>query len=142
MNHITTGDGRILTPPKELKLLLKGAFPAFFSLLGHIRFFYVADEIWDGNNTLIFKKDNEQLVKIVIGDNVIHAFIDDMTFRIVDESTLNDIYMTLKGISTVNQRRPIEQLTADLCKYPSGIRCDLCLCHTTNNDTEKLSGVR
>ena len=41
-------DGRILTPPKELEPLLKDSFPAFSKLLGHIRFFYNANEIWDG----------------------------------------------------------------------------------------------
>ncbi len=40
MYHFYADDGRILTPPKELEPQLKGAFPAFTKLLGHIRFFY------------------------------------------------------------------------------------------------------
>ena len=59
MKHITADDGRILTPPKELKPLLKDAFSAFHKLLGHIRFFYIADEIWDGKTSLVFKTGGE-----------------------------------------------------------------------------------
>lgn len=39
MYHIYADDGRILTSPKELEPLLKGAFPAFSNTVGHIRFF-------------------------------------------------------------------------------------------------------
>ena len=54
MLHHYADDGRILTPPKELEPMLKDSFPAFSKLLGHIRFFYMADEIWDGKSSLIF----------------------------------------------------------------------------------------
>jgi len=59
-------DGRILTPPKELKPLLKDTFPAFFKTLGHIRFFYVADEIWDGKSSLIFDTRGVQLAAVTL----------------------------------------------------------------------------
>jgi len=48
MFSFTANDGRILTPPKELKPILKEAYSAFYKLLGHIRFFYVVDEIGSG----------------------------------------------------------------------------------------------
>ncbi|MDD4295538.1 MAG: hypothetical protein PHC69_01085 [Ruminiclostridium sp.] len=100
MKLITADDGRILTPPKESEPLLKDAFPAFYKLLGHIRFFYVADEIWDGKSSLVFKASGKQL---------------------------DDIYRVLKKHATVNQCRPYDQLTIDLNGCPCGWRCDLCL---------------
>ena len=64
MLNMTADDGRILTPPKELEPLLKGAFPAFYKLLGHMCWFYMADEIWDGNSSLVFNADGEKLSAI------------------------------------------------------------------------------
>lgn len=61
MYHFYADDGRILTPPKELESQLKDAFPAFSKLLGHLRLFYMTDEIWDGQSSLVFKSDREQI---------------------------------------------------------------------------------
>jgi hypothetical protein len=84
-------DGRILTPPKELEPQLKGAFPAFTQLLGHIRFFYVADEIWDGKSSLIFSSDGEQLAAVTLGDNAFYVHIAAEKFRIEDEALLDTV---------------------------------------------------
>ena len=123
----TANDGRILTPPKELKPLLKDAFSSFYKLLGHIRFLYVADEIWDGKSSLVFNADGKQLAAITIGDGYINVQIANEDFRIVNETALDDIFGALKKNATDNQRRPHEQLTIDpdgcLCCW----RCDLCL---------------
>ena len=53
MYNFYADDGRVLTPPKELEPQLKGSFPAFSKLIGHVRFFYMTDEIWDGKTLLI-----------------------------------------------------------------------------------------
>ncbi|MCL2153814.1 MAG: hypothetical protein FWH57_12870 [Oscillospiraceae bacterium] len=66
MKIVTKDDGRILTPPKELEPLLKSSFNAFSKLLGHIRFFYVVDEIWDGKSSLVFKAGGEQVSAITL----------------------------------------------------------------------------
>lgn len=73
-------DGRILTPPKALEPQLKSAFPAFSKLVGHIRFFYVADEIWDGKSSLVFNAAGEQLTAITLGDDVFYVHIADEDF--------------------------------------------------------------
>jgi len=65
VKNIIADDGRILTPPKELEPLLKDAFPAFYKLLGHMRWFYMADEIWDGKSSLVFNADGEHFAAIV-----------------------------------------------------------------------------
>jgi len=54
LKHHYADDGRIMTPPRELEPLLKGSFPAFYEIIGHIRFFYIADENWNGEASLIF----------------------------------------------------------------------------------------
>ena len=74
-------DGRILTPPKELKPLLKSAYPAFFKMLGHIRFFYVADEIWDGKTSLISRASGEQFVAVTLDDGGFYIHIGDNDFQ-------------------------------------------------------------
>ncbi|MDD4429762.1 MAG: hypothetical protein PHG64_15415 [Paludibacter sp.] len=127
MKHITADDGRILTPPKESEPLLKDAFPAFYKLLGHIRFFYVADEIWDGKSSLVFKTGGKQLAAITLGDGSFEIEIADEDFRIGNDTELDDIYRALKKHATVNQCRPYDQLTIDPNGCPCGWRCDLCL---------------
>ncbi|MDD4164422.1 MAG: hypothetical protein PHD46_03045 [Eubacteriales bacterium] len=136
MKHITLEDGRILTPPKELQPMLKGAYSAFFKILGHIRFFYVADEVWDGKKSLIFNSCGEQLAAFTLDDGVFHINIIEDVFRIVDESVLDDVFGKLKKAASINQRRPFEQLTVDLDEYPSGIRCDLCLLEKRHNEND------
>jgi hypothetical protein len=136
MFHFYADDGRILTPPKELKPLLKDSFAAFFKLIGHIRFFYVADEIWDGKASIIFIADGEQLAGITLDDGNFHINITNDDFQIFDESTLDIVFEALSKTTTVSQRRPAEQLTVNLNEYPSGIRCDMCLCYKTNNEND------
>ena len=126
MKHFTTDDGRILTSPKELEPLLKGSFPAFFNLLGHIRFFYVADEIWDGKDSLIFNYNDRQLAAITLGDSTFDICIGNNVRHVFDETDLNDVYNALKE-AVPFYRRPKDQLDVDLDEYPNGIRCDLCL---------------
>jgi hypothetical protein len=138
MTHHYADDGRLLTPPKELKALLKGAYSAFYSLLGHIRFFYVANEIWDGKTSIVFEASDEQFITLTIDDGAFHIHVAGEDFRIIDESTLDNIFEFFKKVASNTQRRPIEQLIADLNKYPSGIRCDLCLCYTDNNGKDFL----
>jgi len=132
MKSFTASDGRILTPPKELKPLLKGAYPAFFKLLGHIRFFYVADEIWDGKTSLEF----QQLAAIVLDDGSFHVRIECESFHVLKETRLEAVYAALKKVSTPDRCRPAEQLAVDLDEFPSGVRCDLCLIHKTNNEND------
>lgn len=127
MKHILADDGRILTPPKELEPLLKSAFPAFYKLLGHIRFFYMVDEIWDGNCLLAFNANGEQLATLTLGDNYFDIEIAGKNFQIEHKTALNDIYIALKSHATDNQCRPHEQLTIDPDGCPCGWRCDLCL---------------
>jgi len=127
MKHITADDGRALTPPKELEPLLKGAYPAFYKLLGHMRWFYVADEVWDGKSSLFFNADGKQLTAITLGDDSFDVQIADEDFRIVNENTLDDVFGALKKYATDNQRRPHEQLTIDPDGCLCGWRCDLCL---------------
>ena len=96
MKHITADDGRILTPPKELEPLLKGAYSAFFKTLGHIRFFYVADEIWDGKESLVFNADGKRLAAITLDDGVFYICVAENDVRVIDESMLEDIFEILK----------------------------------------------
>ena len=132
-------DGRILTPPKELSPLLSGAYPAFFKLLGHIRFFYMVDEIWDGKSTLVFSATDEKLAVIMLYDSYFTVSVVDIELKIVDETLLPDVFKALD--KTTIGRRPPEQLTANLDKYPNGIRCDLCQ-NNTDNNKDDFSGKR
>lgn len=141
MKHITSNDGRILTPPKELEPLLKGAFSAFFKTLGYIRFFYVADEIWDGKTVLIFNANGEQFASIMLDDGAFCINIAEKSFRIVDESALDDVFEVLRKTASDGQRRPAEQLNVNLDEYPSGVRCDLCQLNKINNLTD-FSGCK
>ena len=140
MKHFTTDDGRILTPPKELEPLLKGSFPAFFNLLGHIRFFYVADEIWNGKDSLIFSINDGQLAAITLGDSSFDISIGIHVHHIFDETTdLNDVFDALRETASF-YRRPKDQLDVDLDEYPNGIRCDLCLLYKENNIDNNFAG--
>ncbi len=139
MFHFYADDGRILTPPKELEPQLRGAFPAFSKIVGHIRFFYVADEIWDGKSSLIFIADGEQLTAITLDDDVFYIHIADEDFRIVDESLLDTVFETLRRTVTSGQRRPFEQLDInrkDPNEYPCGYRCDMCLGNKRYNEKD------
>jgi len=122
-----TGDGRILTPPKKLEPKLKDSFPAFYKMIGHIRFFYVADEIWDGKASLVYKTCSEILAEVKICDGFFTVRIAKDDFRIADEIPLGNVYEALNKSAAPSQRRPQDQLIANLDEYPSGIRCDMCL---------------
>ena len=135
MKHITADDGRILTPPKELEPLLKGTFTAFYTLLGHMRWFYMADEIWDGKTSLVLNADGEQLATITLGDGDFDVQIAEKGFKIKDEIALDDVFGAFQKHATVNQRRPAEQLIIDPNGCPCGWRCDLCL--GSKNSDEK-----
>jgi len=126
MYHFYADDGRILTPPNELEPQLKGAFLAFSKLLGHIRFFYVTDEIWDGKSSLIFRADSEQLAAIALGDGVFHVQIADEDFRIADETQLDTVFEALKK-APPSLHRPFEQRTLEPNGCPCGRHCELCL---------------
>lgn len=136
MFHFHADDGRILTPPKELKPLLKDSFAAFYKLIGHIRFFYLADEIWDGKASLVFNTNGEQLTSITLDDGKFYINIADDDFHISDDSDLNVVFETLNRAATVNQHRPAEQLNVNLDESPSGIRCDMCLLYITHNEKD------
>jgi len=129
MKHFTAYDGRILTPPAELEPLLKGSFPAFSKLLGHIRFFYITDEIWDGKSTLIFNVDGEQLISVTLGDGVFYVHIAGKDFQIAGETPLNNVFEALRKTVPIGWHRPFEQLTVNTNPnvFPCGYRCDLCL---------------
>ena len=128
--HIYADDGRILTSPKELEPLLKGAFPAFSNMVGHIRFFYVADEVWDGKSSLLFYGGNEQLAAITLDDAIFNIRIAGEDFRIIDETLLETVFKALSKTVPSDHHRPLEQLTIDLNdpnQFPCGRKCDLCL---------------
>ncbi len=142
MKHFTTDDGRILTPPKELKPLLKGSFPAFYNLLGHIRFFYVTDEMWDGVSSLIFITNSEQLATITLEDSAFNIEVENDKFLITDESSLDIVFEILNKTASSSQHRPADQLSVDLNEYPNGIRCDLCLLYKENNINNDFASNR
>jgi len=130
MIHHYADDGRILTPPKELEPMLKGSFSAFIKIVGHIRFFYVVDEIWDGKSSLVFHADREQLISITLDDGIFYIHIADKDIQITDETLLDSVFEALKkNVPSVNCR-PFEQLTVNLNdpnQFSCGRRCDLCL---------------
>jgi hypothetical protein len=128
-----------MTPPKDLKLMLKGSFPAFYEIIGHIRFFYVADEIWNGESPLIFSANGEHIVTISLGDGVFHVDIADERFSIVDESSIGAVFEKLEK-AAYNHRRPAEQLTVNPEGFPCGYRCDMCILNKVNNDSGTLAG--
>ena len=141
MLHHYADDGRVMTPPKELEPILKGAYLAFFKMLGHIRFFYVADEIWDGKESLVFNADDKRLAAITLADGAFYINIAEDDSRIVDESVLDDVFEMLKKNASDSQRRPADQLTVDLSEYPNGIRCDLCILEKRHNK-DNFAGSR
>jgi hypothetical protein len=142
MFYFHSDDGRILTPPKELKPLLKSAYPAFYNFIGHIRFFYMADEIWDGKTSLIFKTNGAQLADITLEDSAFYVNIADEKFRITDDSSLDIVFKALNKTTLPSQHRPAEQLSVDLNEYPNGIRCDLCLVNKIHNEENNFQGNR
>ena len=137
MYHIYADDGRVLTSPKELEPILKGSFPSFIKIIGHIRFFYIADEIWDGKSSLVFDAYGEQLATITLDFGIFNVHIAEKTFRIVDETLLDAVFDALKKNIPSKQHRPFEQLTLDLNspnQFSCGHRCDLCLGSKKSND--------
>jgi hypothetical protein len=129
-------DGRVMTPPSEIEPLLKDAFPAFSKLLGHIRLFYMADEIWDGQATLVFNANGETFTEVTLEDGTFRIHIADVDFTVQDESRLGTVFEALKTAVPDNARRPKEQLimqTNDPSKFPCGYRCDLCEAHKEQN---------
>jgi hypothetical protein len=136
MQHHYADDGRVMTPPSELQPLLKDAFPAFSKLFGHIRLFYMADEIWDGQAVLAFNSHGEPLVEVTLTDGALRLHIADLDFSVQDENQLDTVFDTLKTAAPQNARRPMEQflmLTNDPTKFPCGYRCDLCEAHKEDN---------
>ncbi len=130
MYHFYADDGRILTPPQELASLLRGSFPAFSKLLGHIRFFYMADEIWDGKSSLMFKYGNEELAAIALEDGFFIVRIGEGNCQVTGDLTLGIVYENLQATVPDGLRRPTGQLTLSLNdpnQYTCGRRCDLCL---------------
>ncbi len=129
MKHFTADDGRNLTPPTELEPLLKDAYTAFIKLLGHIRFFYMADEIWDGKSSLVFNNGNQRLLSIALDDGFSHIHIADKVFEVFGESMLDNVFEVLNKNSPDDCHRPSEQLSVnpDPAVFPCGYRCDLCL---------------
>jgi len=115
-----------MTPPRELMPLLGNSFPAFSELLGHIRYFYVADEIWDGKTSLIFCKDGDQMASIELKNGSYNVHITDETFQIADESQLAAVFDTLSRAAQ-NHRRPEAQLSINPKTFPCGYRCDMCI---------------
>lgn len=139
MFHFYADDGRILTPPKELEPQLEGAFLAFIKLLGHIRFFYMADEVWDGKSTLIFCADGEQLAAVSLDDDVFYVHIAGEGLGILDETMLDTVFEALRKTVSPSRCRPFEQLTVnqnDPNEYPCGYRCDMCLGNKRYNEND------
>lgn len=122
MYHQYADDGRILTSPKELEPLLRGSFPAFTKTVGHIRFFYMADEIWDGESSLVFIAGGEQLTAIILDDGFFYMHVADHDFRIVDGALLDDVFAMLERTVPIGWHRPFEQLTVNPgpSVYPCG----------------------
>jgi hypothetical protein len=119
-----------LTSPSELKPLLKGSFPAFVNTLGHIRFFYLADEIWDGESSLVFSADGRQLAAITLQDSTFTVSVAEESFHIADRTSLSTVFEALRRTVPFACHRPSEQLVIDLNdpnQFPCGRKCDLCL---------------
>ena len=139
MLHHYADDGRVMTPPGELEPLLKDAFPVFIKLIGHIRLFYVADEVWDGKVSLVFVAEGEPLAEITLGEGAFDVCIVGRSFAMVREALLDDVFAKLKETVPVGVRRPFEQLTMNMedpTKFPCGYRCDLCLLHKSKNESD------
>jgi hypothetical protein len=133
MRYVISSDGRVLTPTRELKPLLKEAFPAFFKLVGHIRLFYMSDENWDGKSFLSFKINGGKFITIKLDEINFSINFSNKNYNIVDEKLLNVIFDELKITFPIEQHRPIEQLLINPNEYSCGYRCDLCLMNKRNN---------
>ncbi len=134
-------DGRILTPPRELEPQLRGAFQAFSKLLGHIRFFYMADEIWDGRSSLAFNAGGVTLASVTINNGAFKIHIGKENRKVVDEASLAPVFDILKEAIPPAHRRPLDQLIIPLNdpnQFPCGRRCDLCL-GSKNSDKSNYS---
>ena len=114
MVYIKADDGRILISPRELKLLLKGSFTAFIHILAHIRFYYMADEIWNGRSSLVFEADGEKLAAITLNDGAFNISFAGETFQITDETMNSIVYDRIEKTTPSEQRRPFAQLTMNL----------------------------
>ena len=139
MNHHYAEDGRIMTPPKELEPILKASFSAFSKIIGHLRFFYRADEIWDGKSSLVFSADGERLAAIILNEGTFDIHIKDEVFQIVDEALLDTVFQKLKETVGSELQRPFEQQTMnmdDATKFPCGYRCDMCLLKEKDNKND------
>lgn len=139
MKHHYADDGRIMTPPRELEPLLKGSFPAFYEIIGHIRFFYIADENWNGEASLIFSANGEQITFFSLDDGVFYIDIADESLSIVDESSVSAVFEKLEK-AAYNHRRPMEQLTINTQGFPCGYRCDMCILNKVNNNSGTSAG--
>ena len=140
MKHHYADDGRILTPPSELEPQLRKAFPAFIILLGHIRFFYIADELWDGESLLTFIADDDHLADVTFQRDAFRVYIANEDFLITDESMLDTIILALKKNVPPSQTRPVEQRTVNLNdpdEYHCGYRCDMCLVNEKHRENEE-----
>jgi hypothetical protein len=134
-----------MTPPVELKPRLKGSFSAFSKLIGHIRFFYLADEIWDGESSLVFSAGGQQLTALTLDDGTFSVRTADSTVRIADEAGLDVIFEKIKGTFPLERHRPFEQLTMnfdDPAKFPCGYRCDMCLVNKKQNENDTSATER
>lgn len=122
-------DGRILTPPEELRPLLGEAFPAFSKVLGHIRFFYMVDEIWDGVSSLAFLAGGERRVAVALDAGAFRVHVADQSFEMTGEALPETVFEAINRAVPPGWHRPREQLTVDPDPsiYPCGYRCDLCL---------------
>ena len=130
MRHFYADDGRILTPPQELQPQLKDSFQAFSELLGLIRFFYIADEIWDGKSSLVFNSRGEKLAAILLNDGFFIVHIGEEKIVVIDETALDSVLEKLEETASPDSCRPNEQLLIPLNdpnQFPCGRRCDLCL---------------
>ncbi len=138
MKHFTAEDGRILTPPHELEPLLQGSFPAFSQLLGHIRFFYLADEIWDGKSSLVFTVGGEPLAAVALDDGCFYVQIANEAYRIADGASTDAVFEALQKTVPAAWRRPSAQLAAnpDPHAFPCGYRCDMCLVNKKFNEND------
>jgi len=134
LNHYAD-DGRVMTPPIELEPLLKGSFSAFSEIIGHIRFFYIADEIWNGESLLIFKANGIQIASVSLDDGVFHVDIASERHRVADESSINAVFETLDK-TAFSHKRPLEQLAINPKGFPCGYRCDMCILNKDNNGSD------
>jgi hypothetical protein len=139
MNHHYADDGRILTPPKELEPLLKGAFPAFTQLLSHIRFFYIADEAWDGIASFALHMGGKPIAEITLADGAFDIRIEKHSTRVLDDSVLDTLFAELETIAAAH-RRPAESLAINADGFPCGYRCDLCILNRSNNENGAAAG--